>query len=268
MPYRTTSTGPLFDGWLSAVTEAFGPGGIPTAFTPVLSTTWTVINPIAGTSAPQAITSNVDSINITWDVDPGRYEVRATTSATIGGTPAPGCANAQQIKEVFVLPRPNLVGRGVSDNGHQMILGCTATVHTVRFDTRGWGNVQVTYNLSRTPLGGSAAVTQNLREGLGNALEADDTRIAANGGNSITTAMQRYTGSTHVTIPIEIDGLEPGYIYTVTLTGISDQISRKSRVGNANDGIVALTSGERTISFAVIPTPTNTHIEHVTNQGW
>jgi len=64
---------------------------------------------------------------------------------------------------------------------------------------------------------------------------------------------------------IEVTSLEPGFIYTVRITGVSDQISRKSKVGPANDGFVVPT--DIYAVFAVIPEPTGTRIEHITNIG-
>ncbi|MCL2412988.1 MAG: hypothetical protein FWC98_02505, partial [Bacteroidales bacterium] len=72
-----------------------------------------------------------------------------------------------------------------------------------------------------------------------------------------------YTSGAGETISIVVSNLAPGYVYRVDITGVSDQISRKSFTGQA-----AFIEPATPVfaTFAVIPTPTATPIDFVGNQ--
>jgi hypothetical protein len=260
MPYRTTTSAASFDLWTVAVTDAFGGAGNLPTHMPTFRTTWSVngsdiTNPLAPTRQ--------DSINFHWDVLPGRYELLATTEILLNGNPA-GCEPAVRGKLVYVLPEPTarLHTEHLQGTGSRMVIGCNAPSHTVNFQISGVGVRQARYTVTRRAMDGTetgASTIENFSHGTAMAVAVDFRESNTDWDGAMATANARSS------MGIEVTSLEPGFIYTVRITGVSDQISRKSKVGPANDGFVVPT--DIYAVFAVIPEPTGTRIEHITNIG-
>ena len=251
MPYKTSSASANFEAWEANVKDAFG----TTTLSPVPTFTlqWYVDDaPLTG--------ATTDNINLTWNTE-GRFELTAKTSILLGGANV-GCEDAVSGKIVYVLPKPTVALRPTS-NGHQMVLPCSTTSHPVSFVARGIGQRSVTYTVLRRPLSGTADPADEVTSSLVGSPQNNETWFTSL--TSFTAAEALYSDASEI-ISINITGLEPGYVYTVEITGVSDQISRKSKVGTNNDGFVAPPSSVFA-AFAVLPTPTSTRIEHVTNVG-
>ena len=257
MPYRTTSVATNFDTWKEHVEHAFGTTTLSPL--PTFSLQWYVNNaPVDG--------ATTENIYLTWNTV-GEFQLEARTNILLGGDNV-GCNEAVSGKTVFVVPQPTIVLRANEDNGHRKILGCEDKEWTVRFTARGIGARSVKYTVTKMPLSGIEDVEAEVTTPrVGNALVAGSTMFT--GSTSFASVEDLYSLSNSVgleTIAINIPGLDPGYVYTVEITGVSDQISRKSLVGDNRDGFV--TPPSRVFaSFAVLPEPTSTKIDHVTNAG-
>ena len=266
MPYKSALSNEAIDQWITNVTAAFAPDTIPSTLIPSFVSQWTV-TPEGGTTVNVG-DPNLDQIILTWDVTPGRFTVGITTEVQIGGTTnVVECATSASQKAVYVLPAPHAL-RSDTDHGHAQVLNCNVEDHNVRFWVRGIGQRSIRYNITRRPLTGSIDVDENLV--LSSA--AADARTdeswfaeAPDGSMTWTIANNAYTTDTEQWVSdILVENLEVGWVYTVEITGVSDQISRKSGVGPLGDGYVPPAT-RLFSSFAVIPAPGAANIQHVSN---
>jgi hypothetical protein len=251
MPYRTGSAAGNFAAWRANVEGAFGTSTLSPL--PSFALQWYVDGaPLSG--------ATTDSVNLTWNTI-GQFKLTAKTTILLGGNNV-GCEDAISGKTIYVLPEPVVTLRATS-NGHQIVLGCTATTHQVRFVTHGIGQRSITYTVYRQPLTGSGNTDAQLTSALAGTSQGNASWFTD--ATPFNAAEDLYS-SANAFIDLNITGLEPGFVYTVEITGVSDQISRKSKVGDNNDGFV--TPPARVFAaFAVLPEPTSTKIEHTTNLG-
>ncbi len=235
MPYATDTAQAGLAAWKADLAAA----GFTNTVT--VSTRWYVDNnELAGAT-------DKPSIFIAWPDQPGAHTLKVATGIAVSGV-ATSCAPAESQKMVYVLPLP--VAEFTSAN---QVLACTETMANIGYKVAGIGQKQLAYTITRKPMGQAAtseSSTQNVGTGVTNAGEFEETVDFA-------TASAKYDDANATTGSFAVDNLAPGYIYTIELTGISDQISRKS-------GVTAGISGNR-ISVAVTPMPSSTKINHVQN---
>ena len=260
MPYKTSSSAQSFDDWTNAVTSAFAAAStsLPTHM-PTFSTQWSVANWTGGTGGSASNETNIgtpgDDLVLTWG-HTGAFRLTATTRVQINSADV-GCSAAVRHKHVFVVPAPYVEPHASLATGNGAILGCNVTEQIVRFEVMGIGQRQLKYTISRRPMTGTTTTT-DVDFNVGDARAEADFTLAQNDFESaLTIAANRRN------VPITVDNLQPGYIYTVAITEVSDQISRKSQVGT--NGFLPV-SGVQAV-FAVVPTPEGSRIEHITNVG-
>jgi len=261
MPYSTSTSQTNFDTWLDNVQTAFGGAASMPEHLPIFRTQWSVANWTGGVSGSASNETNIGApgtdIVLTWTTR-GQFLLKATTTIRVNNADA-GCTPAISGKHVFVLPEPNVTpNTNAALFGHGRILNCNTPSHMVRFDASGIGQRQVRYTVHKQPMTGSAAPVVPTTHQIGDARAATDFEMST---RTFAAAEGIAAGSEPVVITV--DELTPGFIYTVTITGISDQISRKSKVGPENDGFVVPSNA--TAVFAVIPTPEGSRIQHVAN---
>jgi hypothetical protein len=233
MPYSTDASQADLEAWK---TDAAALGLSVENVT--ATTTWYV-------NAAEKATGS--ELRLKWDVTPGSFAVEARTQINVGETVS--CAPATVSKTVYVLPEPSVAFTGGSD----AILACDATSHDLSYAVKGIGNKKVTYTVTKKPLGADAVTGSSENVSKGTA-EVESFFVEAT--TSYATAAALYTGE-GTAGTLRISNLEAGYIYTVTVTGVSDQISRKSNVTVAPANLKA--------NFAVVPSPTGTKINHIKN---
>jgi len=168
---------------------------------------------------------------------------------------------------VYVLPAPNAL-RSATEHGHAQVLNCNVEEHNVRFWVRGIGQRSIRYSITRRPLTGDSDVDEDLvLSSTAADAQTDENWFAEapDGSMTWTIAYSAYTTDAEQWVSnILVENLEAGWVYTVEITGVSDQISRKSGVGPLGDGYVPPAT-RLFSSFAVIPTPGNVNIQHVSN---
>ena len=244
MPYTVDATQPDLAGWLTELTTA----GI-TGVTAATHVAWTV-NGTALTG-----TDDLSQIGVQWNTT-GDYTLRAFTSIDVkvnSVSVTPPCNPHEEIKKVYVLPEPT-----VAFTTANTVLSCGATTQTVSYEVTGIGQKQVAYTVTKKPYTTSGStdspVSQNIGGGVSNTGVFQEDLV------SYTNAIDDYytiaspTGSNNITV----NGLQNGYIYTVEITSLSDQISRKS-------GVTVTVPTTAKVSFAVVPEAVDTKINHVKN---
>ncbi len=182
-------------------------------------------------------------VDITWPSTAGKYLLRAQSSY------AGSCAS-ESFKNVYVLPKPSVAISG----GNQAILACDVTSHNVEYTAKGIGEKQISYVVTRKPVGDEGEDDAAEAEAVGSGVSTAATFTEA--VTNFAAAEAFYTGA-GTTDNIAVSSLEPGYIYTVTITEVSDQISRKSGVTVGSLAVKAV--------FTVTPKPTSTKINHISN---
>jgi len=243
MPYATDTVQPNLDAWRDTLAAV----GIDA--TAEIKTNWFV------DSVELAGSANNDAIKVSW-LDTGAYLLTVKTSIdvkvgvnSINNT----CDSATINKTVYVLPVPN-----AKFTTTIKVLPCDSTTYTVNYDVAGIGRKDVKYDLKRRPYVSGSDINE-----LDNSATPVGTGISSIGdfdeGISYDDALIKYdvddNGVESGRIPIA--GLAKGWIYTVTITEISDQISRKSDV--------TVNPSNLKFSFAVVPEPVGTKIDHVKN---
>jgi hypothetical protein len=281
MPYLTRSNSQEFKAWVDTVRTYFS---LPLAPQPAefigkapgpvlgdvrLETSWDA----SGTDL--GMTTGPDSILVRWDLPTAQhgagqaYILTATTDVYFGATKLLcGAPNASE-KRVYVLPRPR-IWKEIGDPGDQVILSCVTTQHTVSYRITGIGQKEVNYTVYKRPIGSSADTDDDfVPVGTAQSSDAffDESNTTFNDAHTFYRNPNTATGGT--AFDITVTGLQPGYVYQVVVTGISDQITRKSNVLiNDQQPIWATDTGNLTYTFTVVPEPTNTGIRHILNVGW
>ena len=243
MPYRTVTNS--VDGWFAGASTDWG-------FTPTI--TQRVRWSIGG--GDFAVADNRDTIFVTWPTTPGQHTLTVENAILQDGTPI--CTpSAISTKNVFVLPRP-IIDATVAVTGHNAVLCSDYTAHHVIFQGRGIGQLDVTFTVERRNADGVDTPWTN----------ADDVTVgtARNVASwfettTFATALAQYDAGNNQDIRIDLSGLTAGFMYRVSINGISDQISRKSFTGD--DVYTEVTNVFAT--FAIVPETTTTRIDHVSN---
>jgi len=211
--------------------------------------------PTSWLDGPSA-TNNQEQIFVTWSTV-GDFELRLTNRIQISGADA--CTPAVSTKRVYVLPEPSVRTAPATIVGHDVIRHCTTAVHTVSFVAVGIGQKQLRYQITRRSIDGGGPETPVVSNAGGTAMSSPVFFTMAN--TAFATAEAFYgpgaTGEDVISIEIPV---EAGYVYRVQVLGVSDQISRKSFTGD----YVFRPANVQAV-FAVVPTPTSTVIEHVSN---
>ena len=203
---------------------------------------------------------NQERIYVHWQTI-GQFMLTVQNQIYIGSTPA--CTTAISGKRVFVLPAPNVLTDAPSITGHDVVLPCDAPDHTVSFRARGVSQMQLRYVVTRRPIAGGVDSIVHTSAPAGAAVTNEPffTINEVAGGHSFGDAQAMYQLGTGEQVSITIPDLEAGFIYRVRVTGVSDQISRKSFTG---DDVFRPANVQAV--FAVVPRPTSTVIDHVSNQ--
>jgi hypothetical protein len=251
MPYATTAQD--LDDWfaLAAGITGLNLAGIDR------SSQWTMRN--VGTD--QAISGSVNNeptTTVFWETQ-GHFRLSFANEIHT-------CTAAISTQDVFVLPAPNAARRG---DTHGRIL-CPAQVAAggtyaggfpVEFTVRGIGQIQVRYTVERRRIGNTdPGTTQNTSHG---SVQSSATFFTI-AETTFAQAVALYTTNDTRVQTITVENLLPGYVYIVHITGVSDQISRKSFTGDA--AFIAPPAGSPvTIAFAVTPNADEVVIQHVTN---
>jgi hypothetical protein len=241
MPYATTTEQSNLAAWEANLTAA----GLSATVTK--ETKWFV----GATELTGA--ANKDAIKVNWATE-GEYALKVQTNLKLGSVAA--CDPAEQTKKVYVLPVPTVE----FTDGGGAVLACTTTEHTLKYKAAGIGVKQLKYTLTRK-LYADAATTDAAADAtpIGAAVTAEG-EFADN--VTLSTASAKYGAAALAAADeksISLSGLAPGYVYTVTFSEISDQISHKSGV------TVVPSNATAKVSFAIVPEPTNTKINHVQN---
>jgi len=251
MPYATTAQD--ISGWRDLASDIPGLNLDPTSVTQ--STTWTIFDVDANALVGGQTVTQQNSVNVNW-ANQGHFRLNFANQIH-------SCTAANSVQDVFVLPAPNAERRGTT---HGTVL-CPAAITAggdfaagfpVQFTVRGIGEIRVRYTVERRVVGGG---TTDDPEFVGQG------EVQTNVGNFFETttfaaAQALYlTNNTRFTT-ITVDDLAPGFVYIVTITGVSDQISRKSFAGNL---AYIAPADPVTIAFAVTPDANQVVIEHVSN---
>ena len=201
------------------------------------------------------LVENENEILITWPATQGQFEIMMSNRIMIGNVSA--CDSAVSLKRVFVLPFPTVLTDPATIAGHGAVLHCDSTSHTVTFTTRGIGERQVRYVVTRRAIDATDSPDPVAQEIVGTA----QTTASWFETSSFATALRQYeTADGNQVVSIQVTGLQAGFIYRVHVVGINDQISRKSFAGDASFGPADVQA-----VFAVVPRPTSTTIDHVGN---
>ncbi len=237
MPYSTNVTQTSIDTWKAALPAGFLTDEV------TVETKWSVNN-------TQVLAGVIPAIQVNWTTL-GAQKVSVTNALKIGSVY--GCDATPSEKTVYVLPQPT--ANVTSSN--ELVSACVGDVisKTVTVEAFGVGEKNLTYTITRKAID-AAATTETGDEVVGTAQAVAGFAEAV----TIGEAQAKYTTATSQTITV--DNLAPGFIYTITFSGVSDQISRKSL---ENNGVCAWGGAKNTVTIAVIPAAESTAIKHVTN---
>jgi len=205
----------------------------------------------------QAGTGYYDNeISIVWSTGQGfaagtQYKVKvAEKSVTLSST-IQGCEDATPEElNVFVLARPTVAFDGTEGGGCGINPG---TDFYVPLTVTGLGNWEVTYTVSYN--GGAAGAPQTYTLNLAAPAVTDATVIAES--TTPRTAAGTPTSGTDG-LRVSLPAGQYGY-YDVTITNITDRISRKSQDALAAQGAAG------SYRIYVVPTPTTSPIQHLKN---
>jgi hypothetical protein len=237
MPYATPTVGNASD-WVTAMTNA----GISTTDI-TTTTTWNLFT-LPGTTATPLTVADPANFRMAWTTE-GQYRLEATTVTKLNSTVlCEGTTPAEKL--VFVLPKPTVAFGTLP----AQIQACTETDLNVPVTLKGIGSVKVNYTVTVYDPSATTGSVVSVTNG------ASAAAVSVFEG-TYASALDIYNGA-GTTVDIPVSSLIPGYAYVVTLTGVEDQISRKSGVN------VDLTANN-TFAFTVAPTPANTTIQHVKN---
>ncbi len=237
MPYSIESSGSASTQWISAYTSLTGK-------TATASTTWKINNTDATSVA------NQNNITIAWSTA-GEHSLKVTQSISIPDYPSAVCPGTEVEKTIYVLPLPSA---GFSSTDSFAILPCSATTYNVAYTIGGIGERIVKYHIEKTPYGQSVESPEETTSSNGTAVS--DASYFTSTTNYASASALYTTGKTAANIALT---LEAGYKYKVTLTEISDHVSRKSGVAGE------IESGKASFTVLVTPNPTTNSIKHVKN---
>lgn len=233
MPYSTNVTQSSIDTWKAALPADFLTDEV------TVETKWSINN-------AEVVTGEVPAIQVNW-TELGKHVVSVTNALKIGDVE--GCEATPSSKTVYVLPAPtaNITSSNV------LLTACVgdAVSSSVVVEATGVGEKQLAYTITRKAID-AAATTETGDELVGEAQAVAGFAETV----SIEEAQAKYTTATSQTITV--DNLAAGYVYTITFSGVSDQISRKSDVAG-------VWGAKNTVTIAVIPAAEATAIKHVTN---
>lgn len=171
-----------------------------------------------------------------------------------------GCLDAVGwTQNIQVTNRPSVVFNSPTAN----VGGCgvAGVAYNIPLTVSGSNNPIVTYGIDYTSTAG--AVTHTVPAGT----TVNDAGFVAPTG---WTALSVDNPVTNVAIPFTPAAGNYGK-YVVTVTAITDRISRKSldkAIAGAQDPGDVVLSGPATLTIYAYPTPTTGKIKHVTNLGW
>lgn len=192
-----------------------------------------------------------NEISVEWTVANGfaantQYKVKVAEKTVTNSMTIAGCEDATpEVKDVFVLERPTVAFAATEGGGCGVAPG---SAFDIPLTVQGLGNWEVTYTVSYN--GGAASAPANYTLTLGAPAVTDATVIAQSQLDRNTAAGEGLS----YTLPLA----QYGY-YDVTITNITDRISRKSLAALPASGA----SG--TYRIYVTPTPTTQPIQHIRN---
>jgi hypothetical protein len=174
-------------------------------------------------------------------------------SIPFGGVFADGCDGSVQTRNVYVIDAPTISVSATAYKACNFTLGNT---FYIPYTATGVENWSVSYTLSIN--GGAAAA--NTANGLNSDGSADaPTDVTILTAPQVSRNMTGTPGATTYGIPITTTVYGQ---YAVTITDITDRISRKAM----NTVAGTITAG--TYTFYLVPTPTTNAIQHRDNVGW
>ncbi len=239
MPYSAAATDASFADWKTAFEAAFSGKTVNKTIAWKLGS-----NPISGTA-------DKENIRMKWETA-AQYTLEATTTVTIDGVDAGAlCPSTPATKTVYVLPEPT-----VKITSESQVLSCSTTNFTVKYKVAGIGVKAITYTITRRAYDGTGDPTNDVHN---DGIVQTTAGFFEEATTTFEEASAEYNVDTQTPLDWAVTGLEPGYIYTLTFTNVTDQISRKS-------GVTTKTlSANNTITLAVVPEPASTTIQHVKN---
>ncbi len=174
------------------------------------------------------------------------YKVKVAEKSVTNSATIEGCEDATpEVKDIFVLARPTVAFVGTEGGGCATAPGSS---FNVPLTVTGLGNWDVTYTVSYNGAAASGPATYTLT------LAAP----AVTDANVITESTSaRVTGATEG-LSYTLPAAQFGY-YDVTITNITDRISRKSMVPLTAAGAAG------TFRIYVSPTPATSPIQHIRN---
>jgi hypothetical protein len=173
-----------------------------------------------------------------------------------------GCDGATVTQNIFVTKRPTVDFNEVSPT----VGGCSVdgSPFNIPITLSGSNNPQVTYGIQYTNLTGTSSPTV-----AAGTVIADAGFVAPTGWSAFSVD----NVATHVAIPFTPTAAAYGK-YVVTVTAVTDRISRKSldiAVGGVSQDlgdVNTINVGVTTLTIWALPTPATQNIKHVTNLAW
>lgn len=192
-----------------------------------------------------------NEISVEWNAVNGfaagtQYKVKVAEKSVTQSATITGCEDTTpEVKDVFVLARPTVSFVGTEGGGCGIAPG---DIFNVPLEVKGLGNWIVTYTVAYN--GGAASAPADYTLTLAAPAVTDANVIAES-----TTA--RTTGATEG-LAYTLPAAQYGY-YDVTITNITDRISRKSL------NTLAASGATGTFRIYVSPTPATQPIQHIRN---
>lgn len=218
------------------------------------------------TATAQAGFIRQNEISVIWggaDVATGStYNVRAIERSNPLSGIADGCNGDEELKNVIVLPRPTVVFPTTSAGGCGITPGAASTFY-VPVNVTGLGEWQITYTVTYN---GNAYIASTTTANLGTATTVTNDGTVVAEAAATKNILGTPTGDANG-IPVIINGggAASGFgYYDVTITNITDRISRKS----LDLTLVAAQAGDlpgATYRIYVNPTPSTSPIQHLQN---
>lgn len=207
-----------------------------------------------------------NEVSVVWGgagvAEGSTYNVRAIEHSNPLSGIADGCEGDEEIRNVIILPRPTLAWGDAQTTGCGIAPGAAATFY-VPLNVTGLGEWEVTYSVTYN---GAAyiATTTSAALGTATAVTSDATVVAD------AAAVKNLEGTPDTEsdgLPIVLNGggaLNGFGYYDVTITNITDRISRKS----LDMSLVASQAGDvpaAAYRIYVNPTPNTQPIQHLQN---
>lgn len=191
-----------------------------------------------------------NEVSVEWNAVNGfaantQYKVKVAEKAVTLSATIEGCEDATvEEKNIFVLERPTVAFNGTEGGG------CIATgaAFDVPLTVQGLGSWQVTYTVSYNGGAASAPATYTLTLAAPAVVDGDVFTVSALDRNTGAGEGLQYT----------LPAGQYGY-YDITITNITDRISRKSLTPLAASGAAG------TYRIYVNPTPVTSPIQHIRN---